>query len=434
MSAPLTVLTAVEGAWEAPLVRGLEGHRDRLQVVRRCADLADVLATAGSGRARVALVSADLRGLDGEALARLASSGCAVVALTAPGDEWSERRLRQLGLAAVLAADAEPADVAEAVQAAVAALGQPEPVPAMPAQPDAAVPVEGPGRVVVVWGPSGAPGRTTTAVNLAAELAELGLSTLLVDADTYAASVAQVLGLLDEAPGIAAAARAADHGSLDLPTLSRLAPSVGTNLRVLTGLVQAHRWTELRPPSLSRVLTLARSLSTWSVVDVSASLEQDEDLIYDTAAPRRNGATRTAVEEADVLLAVGTADPVGLQRLVRGLQELADAGARPHTVVVTRVRGSAVGATRAPHGGAERRIREALQRYAGVEAPLLVPQDVPALDAALLSGRTLLEVAPGSAARQAYAALARDLAGAAPAKEQRSRRRAVRRSRRTVVA
>lgn len=431
---PLTVLTAVEGAWEAPLVRGLERHRDRLQVVRRCADLADVLATAGSGRARVALVSADLRGLDGDALARLATSGCAVVALTAPGDEWSERRLRQLGLTAVLAADAESADVAEAVQAAVAALGQPEQGPVLPTQPDAVEHVVGQGRVVVVWGPSGAPGRTTTAVSLAAELAALGLSTLLVDADTYAASAAQVLGLLDEAPGVAAAARAADHGSLDLPMLSRLAPSVGPNLRVLTGLAQAYRWTELRPPSLVRILTLARSLAAWSVVDVSAGLEEDEELIYDTVAPRRNGATRTAVEEADVLLAVGTADPVGLQRLVRGLQELADAGLRPHTVVVTRVRASAVGGTRMSHGGPERRVREALQRYAGVEEPLLVPQDVPALDAALLSGRTLVEAAPGSAARLAYAALARDLTGVAAVTERRSRRRAVRRSRRTVVA
>ena len=44
-----------------------------------------------------------------------------------------------------------------------------------------------------------------------------------MDADTYGGSVAQVLSLLDEAPGLAAAVRAADHGSLDLPGLARLA-------------------------------------------------------------------------------------------------------------------------------------------------------------------------------------------------------------------
>jgi MinD-like ATPase involved in chromosome partitioning or flagellar assembly len=427
--APLPVLTAVGDQWEAPLVRGLEQHRDRLQVVRRCADLADVLATAGSGRARVALLSADLRGLDGDALARLAACGCAVVALAAPGDEWSERRLRQLGLTCVLSADAASAEVAAAVLAAVQHVGQVSPSEPPP-EPEAATAGPGAGRVVVVWGPAGAPGRTTTAANLAAELVALGRRCTLVDADTYAASIGQVLGLLDEAPALAAAARAADHGSLDLPALSRLAPEVVPGLRVITGLASAHRWTELRPGSLSRVLSLARSLGHWCVVDVASCLEQDEELVYDTAAPRRNGATRTALEEADVVVAVGAADPVGLQRLVGGLHDLAEVGRKPDVVVVTRLRASAVGTRSVSPGGPARRVGDALQRYAGVDDLVLVPDDVPALDAALLSGRTLVEAAPASAARMAYQQLAQRLDGGAAAARRRSRRR----RRRTVVA
>jgi MinD-like ATPase involved in chromosome partitioning or flagellar assembly len=435
---PLPVLTAVGGEWEAPLVRGLEQHRDRLQVVRRCADLADVLATVASGRAKVALLSADLRGLDGEALARLASCGCAVVALTAPGDEWSERRLRQLGLQCILTTDATSAEVAAAVltaveQVGVAASGSaqlpgptgPSGLTGAPGDPGAAT-----GRVVVVWGPAGAPGRTTTAVNLAAELAGSGHACLLVDADTYAASIGQVLGLLDEAPALAAAARLADHGSLDVPALSRLAPAVVPGLRLLTGLASAHRWTELRPGSLSRVLSLARSLVDWCVVDVASCLEQDEELVYDTAAPRRNGATRTALEEADVVVAVGSADPVGLQRLVGGLQDLAEVGRRPDVVVVTRLRGSAVGARSLSPGGPARRVSDALQRYAGVDDVVLVPDDVPGLDAALLSGRTLAEASPGSPARLAYQQLAQRLSGGPATTQRRSRRR----RRRTVSA
>jgi MinD-like ATPase involved in chromosome partitioning or flagellar assembly len=426
------VLTAVDDQWEAPLVRGLEQHRDRLQVVRRCADLADVLATAGSGRARVALLSADLRGLDGEALARLASCGCAVVALTAPGDEWSERRLRQLGLSSVLAADATAAVVAAAVLTAVQHSGQVRPAsqPDRPAADGTEGSSLGTGRVLVVWGPSGAPGRTTTAVSLAAELAASGHETLLVDADTYAASIGQVLGLLDESPALAAAARAADHGSLDLPALSRLTPTVAPGLRVLTGLASAHRWTEVRPGSLSRVLTLARSLAPWCVVDVASCLEQDEELVYDTAAPRRNGVTRAALEDADVVVAVGTADPVGLQRLVGGLQDLAETGRRPDVVVVTRLRASAVGTRSLSPGGPARRVTEALQRYAGVSDVVVVPEDVAAMDAALLSGRTLVEAAPGSPARLAYQQLAVRLAGGPAAVRGRSRRR----RRRTVRA
>ena len=76
-----------------------------------------------------------------------------------------------------------------------------------------------PGMVIAVWGPTGAPGRTTVAVTLAVEAALLGVETLLVDADTYGGSVAQALGLLDEAPGLAAAARAANSGRRTAPPL-----------------------------------------------------------------------------------------------------------------------------------------------------------------------------------------------------------------------
>jgi MinD-like ATPase involved in chromosome partitioning or flagellar assembly len=456
---PLPVLTAVTGRWEARLVSGLEGQRPVVEVVRRCADLADLLATSASGQARAVVLSADLRWLDAESFARLRSDGCAVVVLVEPGDEPAQRRLHQLGVDHVLPADADAAEVATALTEAVSALARarlPRPGQSPPGtaygdprhalhvavtsdDPDAAEhppaddavgeepsaePAAGTGgprrrgQVVTVWGPPGAPGRTTTALALATELAGVGRPTLLVDADTYAASIGQLLGLLDEAPGLASAARAADHGTLDVQQLARLAPQVLPGVRVLTGLARAARWPELRPGSLATVLDLARDLAAWTVVDTAACLETDEELSYDTAAPRRNGATLTAIEAADVLLAVGSGDPVGLQRLVRGLQDLAEVTDRRPVVVVTRVRASAVGAS------PERRIREALERYAGVGDPVLVPDDGPALDAAVLAGRTLGELAPGSRARAAYTALARTLVGEpAPSADRASRRR-----------
>ncbi len=461
---PLPVLTAVTGRWEARLVSGLERQRPTVEVVRRCADLADLLATVASGQARAVVVSADLRRLDGEALARLRSDGCAVVVLVEPGDDGAERRLRQLGIEQVLPADADAVTVAAALAEAVRALDA-DPGAGGPAArhafgdprhalPDLLVPagrdvdgidgidgidaIEGgdaldpadmddvrgvppmPGRVVAVWGPAGAPGRTTTAVSLACELAGAGHSSLLVDADTYAASIGQVIGLLDEAPGLASAARAADHGTLDVHQLGRLAPQVLPGVRVLTGIARSARWPELRPGSLATVLDLARALVPWTVVDTAASLEQDEELSYDTAAPRRNGATLTCLEVADVVVVVGSADPVGLQRLVRGLQDLAEVTDMRPVVVVNRVRASAVGPV------PERRIAEALERYAGVADAVFVPDDVPALDAALLAGRTLTESAPGSRARHAFAGLAARLAGDPPlpaARASRLRRR-----------
>ena len=177
--------------------------------------------------------------------------------------------------------------------------------------------------VTVVWGPTGAPGRTTVAVTLAAQLAAAGVRTLLVDLDTWGASVAQVLGLVDEAPGVAAAARASEQGTLDVPGLARLAPEVVPGLRVLTGLPRADRWPELRAAAVEDVLRLARGVVDHVVVDAGFAVEDDEELSYDTAAPRRNAATLTALEAADHLVVVGAADPVGLQRLVRAVQDVA---------------------------------------------------------------------------------------------------------------
>ena len=58
-----SVLTAVTHRLEAAFVRVLEAAPD-LTLVRRCADVAELLSAGAAGAARVAVVSPDLRGLD----------------------------------------------------------------------------------------------------------------------------------------------------------------------------------------------------------------------------------------------------------------------------------------------------------------------------------------------------------------------------------
>ena len=466
----LPVLTAVTGAaWESALVAALERDVGGVSVVRRCVDLADLLAAAAAGTARAALLSPDLRRLDRDALTRLAATGVVVVGIYAPGDEEGEIRLRQLGLRTVLAADLPVAAISAAVTEAVtgghespaahgpgaaagpAGVGQPhdpdssrdrlladldsfdlplarprsddlvqlayaDPAAALPAfdndvsEGTAAIDA-GSGRLVAVWGPAGAPGRSTLALNLAAECAALGEPTLLADADVYGAALAQLLGMLDESPGLAAAARLAVNGNLDLTALAKAAPFAARNLRVLTGISRADRWPELRPVALDIVWSLARSLAAITFVDCGFSLEQDEELSFDTAAPRRNGATLVTLQQADTIIAVAAGDPVGMQRMVRVLPEVRDLAPDARIrIVVNKVRKGPVGAE------PEQRLREALERYAGADDIAFVPYDRNALDAALLQGGALHEVAASSPARAAVADLARDLAGRTAAK------------------
>jgi MinD-like ATPase involved in chromosome partitioning or flagellar assembly len=243
------------------------------------------------------------------------------------------------------------------------------------------------------------------AVNLAAELADSGQPVIVADLDTYGASVAQVLAVLDEAPGVAAAARAADHGALDGAALTALAPEVSPGFRVLTGLPRPDRWTELREHAVQDVLAACTDLVPLTVVDAGFCLESDEELSFDTTAPRRNGATLAALDVADEVVVVGSADPVGLQRLVRGLDQLAEVTDAPTTVVINRVRPSAVGSDPG------RRVREALERFAGVADVVLIADDGAGVDAAVLAGRTLVEGRPSSPARTGLRELATRIGG-----------------------
>jgi Mrp family chromosome partitioning ATPase len=401
------------------LVGGLERLHGPVSVVRRCSELAELLAACQSGLARAAVVAAGSEELTASLVDRLSAVGVVVIALTDNPEETV--RLRTIGVAAEARA-VDAAALAARISAAVAQLSGTGAGPG-PAAGDGAASVAAAGqvprssgaqtvtaspgakgRIIAVWGPAGAPGRTLVAANIAGELAAEGHSVLLVDADSYGASVAALLGLLDEAAGLAQACRLADQGLLDADALLRIATTVPTKagaLRVLTGITRADRWTELRAAALTLVLERAREIADVTVVDTGFCLEADDELGFDSGAPRRNAATLRSLELADTVFAVGAADSIGVPRLVRGLAELQAAvpQAAPQ-VVLNKVRTSAVG--RSP----ERQLRAAWERY-GPSAPLtaFLPSDPAASDAALLAGALLLESAPESELRHAIAIL-----------------------------
>ncbi|MBL0704895.1 AAA family ATPase [Sinomonas cellulolyticus] len=412
MSIPVVTI----GAGQAELVGSLERLHGPVTVVRRCSELAELVAACQTGLARAAVVAGGTAEVTATLSDRLAAVGVGLIGLT---DDAAERE-RLGGLGILAAAEAiEAADLASLISEAVeeaarrtrgglsssfGLAGVRPDVQSLAPEPDAVPEPDRQGEILAVWGPIGSPGRTTIAVNCAAELAAAGQSVILVDADTYGASVAGVLGLLDDSAGLAQACRLADQGLLDSSALERVATPVviaGGTVRVLTGLTRADRWPELRAAAFAMVLERCRAAAETVVVDVGFCLEADEELSFDTMAPRRNGTTLRALELADRVLAVGAADSVAMPRLVRALAELDSAvpGCAP-AVVFNRVRSSAVG--RFP----ERALRDAWERFGpGLPIAAMLPHDAAAADAALLNGQVLLECAPDSALRQAITAL-----------------------------
>ena len=301
-----------------------------------------------------------------------------IVALV--GDDDDERVAQSFGLLTILPATAEAFAVADALPSvAVAAGEQSRPATAGP-------------RTIVVWGPHGSPGRSTVAIELAVELARGDRRVALVDADSHAPSIALSLGLADEGPGFAAACRQAALGTLDARELTRIAlPLERSGVEVLPGINRPSRWPELAEPRVSSALEVCRDWVDHTVVDVSASLEQDEEIMSDLDAPRRNGATLAALRSADLVVAVAAADPVGVARFLRGYADLrAVVGATPVLTVANRLRPGALGID------ARGQVRRTLDRFGGISDVRFLPADARSADAALLAARPIALAAPRS--------------------------------------
>jgi len=407
---------------------GRHGHR----VVARCSGADDLAAQLETARPELAVAAAAPQYLSSRVVAACDAIGvrllvvagsvqerrfAATLGVVDPVDapfEWAARRTPAGDPsfeAPALDAKSRAALAAPAAAAVGAAVDEETRV--RPARGSATAPSSDDGQrprrgaVIAVWGPEGAPGRTSLAIALAAELADAQASRsadgaaiiALADADTHAAAVAPALGLLDEAPGFAAACRLAGSGALDRTQFERIAQQHRAgrgDIHVLTGLGRSSRWPELTADRVNGVLTAVRGWAEVTVVDVAASFEHDEELMTDLNAPRRHAATIEVLRSADLVVEVGAADPIGLSRFLRAHAELAELVEPDRLLtVINKLRSSAIGLNPAAQ------VRQTLVRFGGIEASVLVPWDPAAFDAALLSGRALLDAAPRSSARAA---------------------------------
>lgn len=372
------VLIAAGGAsWESAALGFLESSRD-FCLSRRCVDVADLLAAAQTGDAVAALVSPDVPGFDADTVYRLVQAGVHPIAI-----EADSRRCAALGISTRL----------EAGELGQLAAHLPR---RRPPAPDEPMPT-GAGRIVAVWGPAGAPGRSTVALALAAAWADLGIDTIIADADPYGGAIAQMLGILDEVSGLLAASRAANGGRA--AETSEHLYGISETLSVLTGLPRPDLWAQVRAGAVELVLQQLRSEAAISVIDCGFCLEQPEG--FDSGAPRRNKLTVQSLEAADEIIAVGRADPVGLTRLVRGLHDL-------QAVIPTADVTVVINMTRPTIGWSDLEITATVERLTGHRPAAFLPLDLGAVDAALISGRLLGEASADSRLTKAVARLAHE--------------------------
>lgn len=385
-----SVVIALEEPRASALARELELEGVRVVAVGApSAPLSPLLA-----QAQAIIVPATRHVLTTELIAACDRSGVRVLALGGA----DSRLLARFGLAEALAPDAAGWQVLAALQSHA---------PHAHRAPDAR-----PHRVTAVWGPHGSPGRSTVAILLAVELTRIGRRTALVDADTVAPALALLLGLGEDTPGIAAACRRAELGGLDSTELTRLATPLDSSagsLDVLPGINRPNRWPELSAGRMSRTLQVCREWAEETVVDIAGAFDADEEATFDVVGPRRHAATTSTLREADAIIAVASADPLGISRFVREHAELRRLTApTPTTVVVNQVRPGPLGLD------ARGQIRRTLDRFAGITDVVFLPFDQRASDAALLHARPMADVVPRSPLVAATRRLASAMAEVAP--------------------
>jgi Flp pilus assembly CpaE family ATPase len=379
---------AADAVAESAIVRALT-QASGAQLVRRCRDVVELRAVAVTTDVDVAVVDARLRGLDRDVVDELARHGVRCVVISDHADD----DLLSTGVAAVVGRDLvglAAALTSERASVARRPITDPSPGPLPDAESSGDV-----GRLLVVWGPPGSPGRSTVAIELTAALGRRAQDCLLMDLDTVAPSIAQQLGLIDDTSGVAAAVRAAARGRVDGQQLAALAVSVPSGPRVLTGLPSSDRWTELRPAAVQTVAASARLAFPWTVVDAGFGIEGDDLDWVDPAVPQRYGAARAVLADADVLVCVGRADPVGVVRLLRQLPQVRDlAPTADIRVVINR--------------GADR-AAVALLKEAGATPWTVLPDDPRSVGAAVARGGAVGELVPGSRFAAAVDAMAASL-------------------------
>lgn len=306
MTTPIALAVPGLGC-ESQVIAGAGAHG--IDVRRRCVDAADLLGACLSSPGLTAVITAGLPRLSADAVMRLHSAHSKVVAIAVrPEDRVT---LESFGIDVIIECGEQPAEliarIASALQADEVTRGvwDLELVSAETSRDTSK------GRLIAVWGPPGAPGRSTTALVLA-QCLSVHSRTVVIDADTLAPSLALQLGIVDDLSGVILACRHAEIGGLTSRSLDAALSKITDNYFALTGLAHARRAPELRSLAFARVLDRIRSDFSYAVVDIGSQFEP--------------ASAATTLAAADVVVAVCRAEPLGVARLLSDLPDLAEHG------------------------------------------------------------------------------------------------------------
>lgn len=376
------VIVWLREPFETDVIQRLNAQSGKFSVQRRCADLTETRACVRAGLGSIVVADGDGFGLDASVIDEFHQAGYFVLLVV-------DDPIDAPSLGEDARCDRSSADfVVDSLTMGVRNRMLGGDAPILPAREETKrEPMKYDGRLIVVWGTSGAPGRSTIALNLADLMARCGREVTLVDADAHAPSLAHLLGFESPESGLAVASMLRNQGDLTQERLDNQRLRIADQFALLSGLTRADRWHNLQPETVYEVLRQLQNLGD-VVVDLSDGIA-DDDPSQLTFVPTPQDLNRNILEAADTLLIVARGDTIGLTRLAHVLKECEEHSLTPNAVVINRARPSTTG------GAVERTIDTVLASIAP-DFPRVIIEDSTEVDAATLAGTTVLEGAPES--------------------------------------
>ena len=225
-------------------------------------------------------------------------------------------------------------------------------------------------QLIAVTSPHGSTGKTTVAINIALELATEKYKVLLIDADLQGSSVANYLCLAELPAGLPGALRIADQNRFDEHQLERLSIQVPkTSITLLPG-AMSELTVSPTTENLSEIIAVAKRVFDFVILDLGSTLPSKKTTEFNL--------TRALTQQADQVVLVASADPVGIFRLLAIEASILEVTAEP-MLVINRLRNSVI-------AQAKSEIKTTLSRLGTIEIKAFLPDDPNQVDQATRVG------------------------------------------------
>jgi MinD-like ATPase involved in chromosome partitioning or flagellar assembly len=316
----INVIAAIgKTEWEPQFVSALAHPMTGIQVQRRCVDALDVLAVVKVLACEAVIISDHTLRVTAEFIAEINRQGIRLIALTSNPENFSD-----LGQVECLTIEESNPLAAISMLAALVRVDKVTPI----------LKSESIGELILVCGFGGGTGKTRTAMEVAAYLAKLGKSTLLVDGDTYGPALLQMFGLPINTPGLLEVCRKIERKAAADNLIRDSSLEICQNLNLISGLTKSSRWLDLRLSALQVFWELALSEFEFVVVDGGPVLQAEAMANLETGLPRRNLVSQSALSASRTVLITSRRDESSITRLIKGVTEFQTHFARKQLSVV----------------------------------------------------------------------------------------------------